>query len=57
MGKHEFRRKSPYDFPGDIDLSSDPEYYCDILPDLIMSFHCNNGLLSNFFDLVMQVSI
>ena len=50
MGKHE--QHTPYDFPGDIDLSPDPEYYHDILPDLIMSFHCNNSLLSNFFDLV-----
>ena len=50
MGKHE--QHTLYDFPGDIDLSPDPEYYHHILPDLITSFHCNNGLLSNFFALV-----
>ena len=51
MEKHE--QHTPYDFPGDSDLSSGPEYYHDILPNLITSFHCNNGLLSNFFNLVM----
>ena len=50
VGKHE--QHTPYDFPGDIDLSSDPEYYHNILPNLITSFHCTKSLLSNFFDLV-----
>ena len=32
--------------------SPNPEYFHNILPDAITSFHCSNSLLSNSFDLV-----
>ena len=58
MGRHE--QHSNYIFPSDSSSSPDPEYFHNILPDAITSFHCIFfyfrfnffGLLSNFFDLV-----
>ena len=58
MDKHESQTAGGMTFVGSCDMTDDPEYLDTILPDVFSSFHCSNGVMGNYFQLVVvnQVS-
>ena len=54
MGEHESQTAGGMTFVGNRDTTDDPEYLDTILPDVFTSFHCNNGVIGNYVQLVVM---